>query len=170
MFLPFSHSVDPHRRDPSPRTSNHVFQDKPCMMNRASTGVLHFIGSDGLENEGDGFKKRRSGALHGVRGLRDRVRLTVYEMPNPTIAAGTVIAVHEERRQKIIVVLRNWYRPNWPTTPVARSWRTSSRNSDRSLRSGFRRRSSEPLQVDCQCRRRDILRVVPEFPSGTSTI
>ena len=24
----------------------------------------------------------------------------VYEMPNPTIAAGTVIAVHEERRRK----------------------------------------------------------------------
>jgi hypothetical protein len=37
------------------------------MMNRASTGVLHFIGSDGLENDGDRFKERRSGALHGVR-------------------------------------------------------------------------------------------------------
>jgi hypothetical protein len=30
-------------------------------------GVRHFIGSDGLENEGNGFKKRGSGALHGVR-------------------------------------------------------------------------------------------------------
>jgi hypothetical protein len=67
------------------------------MMNRTSTGVLHSIGSDGLENEGDGFKKRRSRALHGAR---DRVCLAVYEMPNPTIAAGTVVAVHEERGRK----------------------------------------------------------------------
>ena len=105
----------------------------------------------------------------GPHYVRKRKR-GVYEMPNPTIAAGTVIAVHEERRQKIMVVLRNWNRPNWQTTPVARPWRTSSRNSDTSLRRSFRRRSSEPLQVDCQCRRRDILRVAPEFPSGTSTI
>ena len=40
-------------------------------------------------------------------GIRDRVGLPVSEMPNPTIAAGAVIAVHKERRQKIIVVLRN---------------------------------------------------------------
>jgi hypothetical protein len=46
----------------------------------------------------------------------------------------------------------------------------SSRNPDRSLRRSFRRRrSSEPLQGDCQCRRRDIPTVVPEFPSRTST-
>jgi hypothetical protein len=63
-------------------------------MNRASTGVLHLIGSDGLENEGDGFKKRSSGALHGVRSAFEiGVCLPVYEMPNRTIAAGAVIAV-----------------------------------------------------------------------------
>jgi hypothetical protein len=89
MSLPFSHSVDPHPRDPSPRTSNRVFQDKPCMMNRASTGVLHFIGSNGLENEGDGFKKRKKRCPPRCEiGLRDRMCLAVYEMPNPTIAAG----------------------------------------------------------------------------------
>ncbi len=70
-------------------------------MNRASTGVLHSIGSDGLENEGDGFKKRRSGALQGVRSAFEIACVwAVCEMPNPTIAAGTVIALHEQRRKK----------------------------------------------------------------------
>jgi hypothetical protein len=32
-------------------------------------------------------------------GLRDRVGLPVYDMPNPTIAAWTVIALQEERPQ-----------------------------------------------------------------------
>jgi hypothetical protein len=35
----------------------------------------------------------------GPHYVRKRKR-GVYEMPNPTIAAGTVIAVHEERRRK----------------------------------------------------------------------
>jgi hypothetical protein len=78
------------------------------MHDESSVNVLHFIGSDGLENEGDGFKKRRSSALlRREIGLRDRVCPPVYKMPNPTIAPGTVIGVHEERRQNIIVVLRN---------------------------------------------------------------
>jgi hypothetical protein len=45
------------------------------MMNPASTGALHSIGSDGLENEGDGFKKRKSGALHGVRSAFEIARV-----------------------------------------------------------------------------------------------
>jgi len=42
----------------------------------------------------------RSTSPKGPHYVRKRKR-GVYEMPNPTIAAGTVIAVHEKRRRKL---------------------------------------------------------------------
>jgi hypothetical protein len=43
-------------------------------------GILHFIGSEGLENDGEGFKKRRAMPPWRQIGLRDRMCLAVYEM------------------------------------------------------------------------------------------